>query len=586
MLENTFSLSEKGGKNVLWGILLTALHNLSVMLPTVLLLLLVSDMILDYLGEKKQSFSLFLYWGTALLMLIGIYWIYRFTYRKIYIATYRESANIRITLAEKIRRLPLSYFGNRNLSDLTSTLMDDTATVEHMFATGVSELFGGIISSSIILLTLFFFDWRMSLSLFICLPVSLLVLVISHRVSSSSNWKNRHAKLDVSEGIQEFLENIKVLHASPQKESYRLGVEKTIKKVVRTSMIYELVMGVFISTAYNTLRVGLGLVVVTGSYLITHGEINLITYLLFLFVAARVYDPLTVVFFKMGEFFYSLVSASRIREIRDYPVQKGSPDIKLDSCDITFDHVSFAYNTEMVINDVSFVARQGDITALVGPSGSGKSTLTKLACRFWDVSKGRILIDGKNINEIDPETLLGYFSIVFQDVVLFNDTIYNNIKIGKKDATNKEIIAAARMSRCEDFIHKLPGGYDTVIGENGKTLSGGERQRISIARAFLKDAPIILLDEATASLDPENETLIQEAIRKLIKNKTVLIIAHRLPSIENCDKIVVIEEGKVLEMGRHKDLMALNGLYHHLFELQRESSKWGVGADSESLQLD
>jgi ATP-binding cassette subfamily B protein len=436
MLENTFLLSEKGGKNVLWGILLAALHNLSVMLPTVLLLLLASDMILGHLGEKKQSFPLFFYWGAALLMLTGIYWTYRFTYRKIYIEAYRESANTRITLAEKIRRLPLSYFGNRNLSDLTSTLMDDTATLEHALTTGVSELFGGIISSSVILLTLFFFDWRMSLSLFICLPVSLLVLVllvlvISHRVSSSSNWKNRHAKLDVSEGIQEFLENIKVLYASPQKESYQLGVEKSIKKVVRTSMIYELVMGVFIATAYNTLRVGLGLVVVTGSYLITHGEINLITYLLFLFVAARVYDPLTVVFFKMGEFFHSLVSASRIREIRDYPVQKGSPDIKLDSCDITFDHVSFAYNTEMVIDDVCFVAKQGDITALVGLSGSGKSTLSKLASRFWDVSKGRVLIDGKNINEIDPETLLGYLSIVFQDVVLFNDTIYNNIKIGK-----------------------------------------------------------------------------------------------------------------------------------------------------------
>ncbi len=577
MLKNTFSLTDKGHKDVLKGIFLTALHNLSIMLPVVLLLLLASEMIQSFFGEKTESLSLFPYWGAALLLLIQIYWVYRWTYRKTYIAAYEESADTRITLAEKIRKLPLSYFGNKDLSDLTSTLMDDTTTVEHTLATGVSELFGGVLSSSVILLTLFFYDWRMSLSLFVCLPVSLLILAISHKVSASTNWKNRNAKLNVSAGIQEYLENIKLVQTSPQKESYRMCLEKRIKKVVRTSMVYELVMGIFVSTAYNTLRIGLGLVVVTGSYLITHGEIDLIGFLLFLFVAARIYDPLTTIFFKMGEFFYSLVSASRIREIRDYPIQTGSTDVRLGTYDITFDHVSFAYNKDTVIDDVSFVAKQGQITALVGPSGCGKSTLSKLASRFWDVSKGAIFIDGKNINDIDPETLLGYFSIVFQEVVLFNDTIYNNIKIGKKDATREEIIAAARMARCEDFIHKLPNGYDTVIGENGKTLSGGERQRISIARAFLKDAPIVLLDEATASLDPENETLIQEAIGKLIRNKTVLIIAHRLRSVEDCDKIVVLKAGKVQEMGHHQELMALNGLYHHLFELQRESSQWGVG---------
>ena len=577
MLKHIFSLTDRGYKNVIRGILLTALHNLSVMFPAVLLLLLASDMIQNYFGEDSKNISLFAYWGAALLLLLIIYWVYRWTYKETYVSAYEESANTRISISEKIRKLPLSYFGNRDLSDLTSTLMDDTTTVEHTLATGITELFGGVISSAVILLTLFFYDWRMSLSLFICLPISLAVLAISNKVSSSSNWKNRGAKLGVSEGIQEYLENIKLVQTSPQKESYRIRVEQKIKRVVRTSMIYELVMGVFVSSAYNILRVGLGLVVVTGSYLITHGEIDLIGFLLFLFVAARIYDPLTTVFFKIGEFFYSFVSAFRIREIRDYPAQTGDADIKLNSYDITFDHVSFAYNTDTVIHDVSFVAKQGEITALVGPSGCGKSTLSKLASRFWDVSEGRILIDGKNINHIDPETLLSYFSIVFQDVVLFNDTIYNNIKIGKMNATKEEIIAAARMARCEDFIHKLPYGYDTIIGENGKTLSGGERQRISIARAFLKNAPIVLLDEATASLDPENETLIQEAIGKLIRNKTVLIIAHRLRSIEDCDKIVVLKSGKVQEIGHHQELMELNGLYHHLFELQRESSVWGVG---------
>lgn len=572
MFENMFLLNKKDEKDLLYGILLTALHNICVMLPTVLLLFLASDMIQDRIVRIEGA--LFIYWGIALLLLSGIYWSYRLTYRKIYIAAYQESAATRINLAEKIRQLPLSYFGKKNLSDLSSTMMDDTATVEHALSTAVAEMFGGIISSLAMLIVLFFFDWRMSLALFICLPAAFLLIFVNLKVSPASNLKNRRAKLRVSEGVQEFLENIKELHASPQKESYRQGVEKIIRNVARTSMTYELIAGCTVSAAFNTLRIGLGFVVVTGAWLIARNDISLITFLLFLFVAVRIYDPLTTVIMMSAEYIYALVSRERIREIRDYPVQKGRSDIVLNTFDITFDHVSFAYDTQMIIDDVSFVAGQGETTALVGPSGSGKSTLSKLSCRFWDVSSGQILIDGRDINGIDPETLLGYFSIVFQDVRLFNDTIYNNIKIGKKDAAKEEVIAAARISRCEDFIRKLPNGYDTIIGENGKTLSGGERQRVSIARAFLKDAPIILLDEATASLDPENETLIQEAIGKLIRNKTVLIIAHRLPLIENCDKIVVLNQGRVQEMGKHKDLMALNGLYRRLSELQQKSLGW------------
>jgi len=576
MLKKIFCLSAQGEKNVYVGILMNALHNVSIMLPTVLLLFVASDLLAANASGRTGEVSLLFYWGIALILVVGIYWVYRLTYRRIYVAAYQESANARIALAEKIRRLPLSYFGKKDLSDLTSTLMDDTTTVEHTLATGVPDLFGGIISSSVILFALFFFDWKMSLSLLVCLPISLLVLVISHWVSSSSNWKNRNAKLAVSEGIQEFLENMKVIHSSPQRDTYRQGLETRIRAVVRTSMIYELVMGFFISTAYNSLRVGLGLVVVTGSYLVTHGEVDMLTFLLFLFVSARIYDPLTTVFFKMGEFFYSLVSAKRIRELWNYPAQEGDPDITLETYDIVFDHVSFAYQSDMVIRDVSFTAKQGEITALVGPSGCGKTTLSKLASRFWDVSRGQIRIDGIDINEVDPEVLLGYFSIVFQDVVLFNDTLYNNIKVGKKDATAEEIRAAADMAKCSEFISRLPDGFDTVIGENGKTLSGGERQRISIARALLKDAPIILLDEATASLDPENETLIQQAIGRLIKNKTVLVIAHRLRSVEFCDKIVVLNDGRIQEMGAHGELMASGGLYSHLVALQKQSADWKV----------
>ncbi len=561
-------------KDILPGILLTALHNLVVMLPTVLLLFLSWNMIQSGFTGNHRQYSLVLYWGIALALLIGIYYSYRLAYRSVYVAAYRKSAAIRIDLAEKIRQLPLSYFGQKNLSELSSTMMDDTAIVENALTSTSSEMFGGILSSLIFLFALFFLDWRMALSLFACLPVSIGFLVLNLYLSPSANRKKRKANLNISEGVQEFLDNIKIINSSPHKESYLKGLEKIIKRTVRTSMIYELVSGVFISAAYNVLRVGLGLVVVTGIWLMSKGEISLFIFLFFIFVAAKIYDPLTVVFFLFAEYTYTLLSADRIQEIHDHPVQQGKTGVKLDSFDISFERVSFAYQTENVIDDVSFVARQGEITALAGPSGSGKTTLSKLACRFWDVNKGKIFIGGEDISTIDPETLMGYFSMVFQDVVLFNDTIYNNIRIGKKDATTEEILAASRLAGCEDFIVRLPDGYNTFIGENGKTLSGGERQRISIARAFLKDAPIILLDEATSSLDPENETLIQEAVSRLIANKTVLIIAHRLPLIEHCDHIVVLEKGKVAQMGTHEELMKARGLYHRLFNLQKQSLQW------------
>ena len=574
MLKKIFSLSEKGRKNLHLGIFFTCLHHLSVMVPVVLFLMVISDFLKGSVNKEVPDF-LFYFAGSSVLFFL-IFLIYRFTYRKIYIAAYKESANTRIVLAEKIRKLPLSYFGKKDLSDLTSTLMDDTTTVEHTLASVIPEIFAGIISSSIVIVLLLYFNFYMGLSLFICLPVSIAILMLSYKFGSSSNWNNRNAKLKVSESVQEYLENIKALHSSPNRDSYRSGVENNIKRVVRTSIIYELVMGFFISGAYNTLRIGLGVVIVTGTAFLLENKIDPLTYLLFLFVAARVYDPLTVIFLKTGELFYSLVGAQRIRQLNNYPAQTGDPDITLESFDIEFKDVSFAYDEQMVIKNVSFTANQGDITALIGPSGCGKSTLSKLASRFWDVDKGAVLIGGKNIKHMDPEILLGYFSIVFQDVLLFNDTVYNNIKIGRKDATEEQVFAAAKLARCEEFIENLAEKYNTMIGENGKTLSGGERQRISIARAFLKDAPIILLDEATASLDPENETLIQQALGKLIKDKTVIVIAHRLRSVEFCDKIVVLKQGRVHETGTHKELIGLNGLYTHLFNLQMESSRWHI----------
>ncbi len=576
MLKRVYPLSDKGEKNIIKGILLTTLHQLSVMLPVPLLTLLAGDMLSRFLGEKQGAIPLFPYWAACLVLLLLVYGIYLKTYTQTYITSGQEGANIRLTLAEKFRRLPLSYFGEKDLSDLTSALMDDATTIEKTLVSDVNNLFAGILSSVVLLITLFLYDWRMALSLFVWLPVTLLLACLSRLATERTNKKNRGLKLAISEGFQEFLENIKVIQTSPKKETYLKSLGKKIKRIVPWLVLYEFLVGIFLSTSYNILRLGLGLVIITGAGLIVGGELSMISFLLFIFVAVRVYDPLTTSLFKIGEFIFSLVSAQRIRTILQYPEQTGDSHVQLDRFDIEYDHVNFAYNQEEVIKDVSFVAKQGEITALVGPSGSGKSTLSKLACRFWDVKRGAIRIGGRNINEIAPEALLQYFSIVFQDVVLFNDTIRNNIKIGNKNATQEEVYAAARMARCDDFIERMPNGYDTVIGENGQTLSGGERQRISIARAFLKQAPIILLDEATASLDPENETLIQQAIGQLIQNKTVLIIAHRLRSVENCDQIVVLDKGKIQETGTHMQLMEKQGLYHHLFELQRKSSRWSL----------
>ena len=576
-LRKTFSLTNQGAKSVITGILTSTLHNISVLLPTVLLFVVASALLSNFLGERPDIPNLFFYWGIAFILLGFIYLIYCLNYQKTYQAAYDESANTRISLAEKLRKLPLSYFGKKDLSDLTSMLMNDTATLEHTLASDIPSLFGGLLSSLLVVILLFFFNWKLALAMFICLPIAFGIFVASYKISNAVNWKNRNAKLAVSNGLQEFLDNMKLMHASPKAEEYRTSLEKKIRKVVGTSLLYEVAMGIFICLAYNILRVGLVLVIITGAALLAKEQITIYTFLLFLFIGSQVYDPFTNIIFRAGEFFYSLVSASRIREIEEYAPQEGNTETKLNSYDIQFDHVSFAYNKgQDVIKDVSFVAKQGEITALVGPSGCGKSTLSKLSCRFWDVPNGKIVIDGKDINDIDPETLLQYFSIVFQDVVLFNDTIYDNIRIGKKNATEEEIYEAARLAQCEEFIKRLPDGYQTVIGENGKTQSGGERQRISIARAFLKNAPIILLDEATASLDPENETLIQEAISHLVKDKTVLIIAHRLRSVESCNKIIVLNEGTIQEYGTHQELMKKDGLYCHLFELQRESSGWNL----------
>ena len=455
-------------------------------------------------------------------------------------------------------------------------IMDDVQTMSHVLSQSATELIGGILTGVIALVVLFVYDWRLALYLAVCMPVVLLVMALSRKISEGANKKNRIKKLDVSAGLQEYLENIKLLRITEAMGDYQQGLYKKVKHIIPSLVLYELLAGLSISISYNVMRVGLGFVILFGSGMLAAGEISLFKFLIFLYAAVRIYEPLTSACEHLGDFIASLVGTERVSALFAELEQVGSEDITVDSYDIRFDHVCFAYNNEEVLHDVTFTAKQGEITALVGSSGSGKSTLARLAARFWDVQSGTVSLGGMDLRRIAPEELLKNYSIVFQDVVLFNDTIYNNIKIGREDATEEDVYAAAKLAACDEFIDRLPDGYQTVISENGKTLSGGERQRLSIARVFLKNAPVILLDESTASIDPENETKIQQAIGQLIQDKTVFIIAHKLRTVVGCDKIVVLDGGSVAEEVTLEMLMAQNGLYHKLYTLQSESLIWKV----------
>lgn len=576
MFKNIYRLSIQGNKSIRKAALYMTIFNLSTLLPVILLTLAANEMINYYFGYTQGKLSFWRYFAAALVLIVVIFLTYKMTYQKKYDTSGKEDMRLRMELADKIRKLPLSYLGKRDLSDLISIIMDDVAVTANTLSNVMTELISGFISGLIALIILFIYDWRLSLSLAACLPIVAVAMALGKLISEGTNKKNKQKKLAISDGMQEYLENMKVLRTSEKMGGYQERLAEKIKRLIPGLVLHELLAGLSISISYNVMRIGLGLVIITGSVLLISGEVSLMTFLLFLFVTVRIYEPLTKACEMLGELIYSLVSAKRIRDLLDYPEQKGREDVVLNQYDISFDHISFGYNQKEVLHDVSFTAKQGEITALVGPSGCGKSTICKLAARFWDVSQGRVSAGGVDVKDIAPETLLKNYSIVFQDVVLFNDTIYNNIKIGKENASKEEVLAAAKMARCHEFIRRLPKGYETIIGENGKTLSGGERQRLSIARAFLKDAPIILLDESTASIDPENETKIQEAIGKLIENKTVLIIAHKLRSIVDCDKIVVLEEGHLVETGTHSELMGKEGLYHRLYSLQNESLEWAV----------
>lgn len=567
MLKHKYALSDKGAKDMIKAFFAVTLANLALMLPVGLLYVLTSYLLDGELPKDKIGFFV----AGIIISLILIILTTIFQYRSTFLSTYVESGVRRRGLAEKLRKLPLSYFGKKDLSDLTNTIMSDCALIETGSSHWIPELVGSFISSAIIVISLFAFNWKMALAAVWVMPVAFLIVFFARRVMDSLNQKSLAYKLNCLDDIQEGLETVRDLRSNNMADTYMTGLNKKIKAVEKHSLVSEFVTAVFVSSAQMILKFGIGTVAVVGSALLIKGEINVVTFFMFLLVVTRMYDPLQIALQNFAAIISLDTNCRRMDEILSHPEQTGRDRLDNKGYDIEFSNVAFSYNDgEQVLKDVTFTAKQGEVTALIGPSGGGKTTVSRMATRFWDYNKGKITVGGMEVAQIDPEKLMSLYSIVFQDVILFNNTIMENIRIGKKDATDEEVMQAARYAHCEEFVEKLPDKWNTMVGENGSELSGGERQRISIARAFLKDAPIILMDEATASLDVDNESLIQESISNLIRNKTVLIIAHRMRTVDGADKIVVLKDGVVAEQGSPAELKKQNGIYHHMMELQLE----------------
>lgn len=570
-LQKKYALSEQGAKDLIKGCLACVLQNLSFMFPVGLLYYLVSDLMNGGVSGGKIPFYV-----AGCVVCIGLILLTTFfQYNATYFATYKESGIRRITLAEHLRKIPLSFFGKKDLADLTSTIMADCTFLEQSFSHFIPELAGSIISTVLISIGLLFTDWRMALAALWVLPVAFAIVGFSAKIQENLNQKAMDVKMACADGIQECIETVRDLKANNAEQAYLKGLEKKIRAVEHRSILNEFGLAVFVVSASLVLKLGIATVALAGAVLLMQGSLSVLTFFMFLLVVSRLYDPLQGALQNLAAVISTRTNIARMNEILDHPIQQGSDRLSNQGYDIVFDHVGFAYNTgETVLKDVSFTAKQGEVTALVGPSGGGKTTVSRLAARFWDINRGKITVGGMDVSRIDPETLLSLYSIVFQDVTLFDNTILENIRIGNKDATDEQVFAAAKLANVDEFAEKLPDGWHTNIGENGCELSGGERQRISIARAFLKNAPIILLDEATASLDVENETLIQTALSRLIADKTVLVIAHRMRTVAGADKIVVLSDGTVAEEGSPKDLEEKNGVYAHMVKLQTESQNW------------
>ena len=570
-----YALTEKGVQNVKKGTFWTVIVNIVVMGGVSVLYLLMKDLLAVFIGNQTEMNTI-----TILILLVVFVFLSFVTHLQQYTATYGlvygEVKATRIALAEKLRQLPLGYFNKKDIADLTETIMGDVNRMEHVWSHVLGYLYGSYISTGIIAVFLFIYDWRLAIACLWGVPVAFGLLFGSRKWTSKASEKLKQAAIKVSDGIQETLENVREIRATNQEKTYLRGLYQKIDEHEKVMVKGELVAGIFVNAASVIMRLGVATTILVGAHLIVQGQVDFMILFMFLLVITRIYAPFDQSLALIAEMFVSQVSANRMMEIYDTPVASGKETFEPKGHNIEFHHVSFAYDLQDVLKDVSFTAKEGEVTALVGPSGSGKSTCAKLAARLFDVQKGKITVGGVDINEVDPEILLKDNSMVFQDVVLFDDSIKENIRLGKRNATDEEVYQAAKAANCDEFVQKLPNGYDTLIGENGAKLSGGERQRISIARALLKDAPIILLDEATASLDVENETKIQEALSRLLAKKTVLVIAHRMRTVQSADKIIVLEDGKVKEEGSPEQLYKQNGLYRHMLDLQNESAQWQI----------
>jgi len=572
-LMKRFALTEKGAADMLKAILAVTAANIALMTPVWLLFAFTGDYLA---GTAAGRWAYYLLFAAACLVLIFLPNIWQ--YNATFFATYIESGKRRVSLAEKLRKLPLSFFGKKDLADLTGTIMADAETLEHASSHQIPQFYGSLISTVLICVGLFFYKWEMALAAVWPIPIAIFIVAASKKVQQHFIRRQSESKVRLNDAVQEFIETSRDLKSCNAEAAYLTELDEKINDVEKKAIGAELGQAAFIVSAQLILKIGIGTVAVVGSALLLQGRLNVMEFFSFLLVASRLYEPMSGNLINLGMLNLLTVPVERMNEITDCPGQTGTTDFHPSGYDICFESVGFSYDQEKtVLRDVSFTAKQGQVTALVGPSGGGKTTVSRLAARFWDVSKGRITVGGQDISHIDPETLLGVYSIVFQDVTLFNNSILENIRVGKKDATDEEVLAAARLANCDEFALKLPQGYNTVIGENGSELSGGERQRISIARAFLKDAPIILLDEASASLDVENETVIQEALSRLIRNKTVMVIAHRMRTVSGADKIVVLSDGMIAEEGSPKDLLAhKDSTFRRMAQLQTASAEWSI----------
>ena len=571
--KNKFALSDQGAKEMIFGIISVVAQNLALMFPVTLLYIFTGDYIE---GVDLQSHTWIYIGGIALclaLIVLTSIWQYNTAYK----ATYKESAARRISLAEKLRRLPLSFFAKRDLADLTSTIMSDAEVMEHAGSHMIPQFYGSIVSTLIISIGLLFSKWEMALAAVWPIPIAIIIVLTSKRVQNYFTRKQKIAQIDLNEGVQEFIETSRDLKSNNAENGYLKVLDEKIDTLEKRAIGSELGSAMFVVSAQMLLKFSIGTVALVGGTMLIGGSLTLMQFFCFLLVASRLYEPMSSTLISLALINSLQINVDRMNEINNTKEQEGTASFEPKGYDIVFDHAGFSYEDgKTVLSDVSFTARQGEVTALVGPSGGGKTTVSRLAARFWDADKGKVTVGGVDVKTVDPETLLGSFSIVFQDVTLFNNTVMENIRVGKKDATDEEVLKAARLANCDEFVRELPEGYDTMIRENGSELSGGERQRISIARAFLKDAPIILLDEATASLDVENETKVQSALSRLIKNKTVMVIAHRMRTVAGANKIVVLSDGRVAEQGSPAELLKSGGVFADMVRLQTEGQNWSI----------